>query len=509
MTPAAAEKNWRRSIQRDYGQTLEKSTVTQPLQHLRFAKALEAIWNRGPGSSTGQCLRCIVQEQRLRIRIWPILILGFGALISLIGLSGWLAYARSKSTYTGISGLYRSEHDSQASLTQIRSDIDQSAILLRDFLLDSKFSTQTATAELAQLRNSTDYHLQFLDRLIPPPQSGQLSRLRTQAGSYWLSLEPVFTTDVKERSRFSFSFLRTEILPRRQAALRLVAEIERLSYTAFEGRRKEIDRRNADLTFYLANMVGITLLIAFTVAGLTVLRMHSLERSADVQHQKVQQAEADLRRLSQQLVRAQEEERRSLSRDLHDQVGQVLTALRMSLGNLENALQRNDQAISNELDLAKRLASQALRSTRELAMDLRPAMLDDLGLEAALQWHARQHAKIYGVPVSVEVGTPLEHLSEAQRLCVYRIVQEALNNSAKYSQASNVDVIVACVQKSVTVCISDDGRGFDPTGTAANGLGLLGMRERVAELGGSLTIDSNPSGGTRITADLPATSVSV
>jgi signal transduction histidine kinase len=443
----------------------------------------------------------------LRIRIWPILIFGFGALISLIGLSGWLTYTRSKSTYAGISGLYRSEHHLQASLTQIRSDIDRSAILLRDFLLDSKFSTGTAKAELATLRASADRELQLLNRLIPAGQSGRLARLGNQAGSYWLSLEPVFTTDAKERSRFSFSFLGAEIVPRREAALQLVAEIERLSYEAFEGRRKEIDTRNADLAFYLANMVGITLLIAATVAGLTLLRMHALERSADLQHRQVQDAEADLRRLSQQLVRAQEEERRSLSRELHDQVGQVLTALRMSLGNLENALDRRNEIVSNELDLAKRLAAQALRSTRDLAMDLRPTMLDDLGLQAALEWYARQHARIYGVPVSVDVRTPLEHLSEPQKLCVYRVVQEALNNSAKYSGASNVDVTLASFADCVNVRISDDGRGFNPTDAPGKGLGLLGMRERVAELGGTLTVDSNPDGGTRVTADLPLTQV--
>src|SRR5436305_9531105 len=101
--------------------------------------------------------------------MWPILILVFGAMISMICLSGWLAYERSKSTYTGISGLYRSEHNSQASLTQIRSDIDDSAILLRDFLLDSKFSASTAKDQLEQLRMSTNFHLQLLDRLIPGP----------------------------------------------------------------------------------------------------------------------------------------------------------------------------------------------------------------------------------------------------------------------------------------------------------------------------------------------------
>jgi signal transduction histidine kinase len=444
-----------------------------------------------------------VQEQSLHIRIWPILIVGFGALISLIGLSGWLAYARSKSTYAGISELYRSEHDSQASLTQIRSDIDRSAILLRDFLLDAKLSADTARAEMRQLRTSTDNHLRLLDRLIPSSQAEQLTRLRIQATSYWLSLEPVFTKDAKERSRLGISFLQTEILPRRQAALRVVAEIERLSNEAFQGRRKEIDRRNADFSFYLANMAGITLLTAFLVASISVFRMHALERTAELQHRHVQDAEADLRRLSQQLVRAQEEERRSLSRDLHDQVGQVLTALRMSLGNLDNALQLNDPAVSNELDLAKRLAAQAMRSTRELAMDLRPTMLDDLGLEAALQWYARQHAKVCGVPVSIDVRTPLDHLSEAQKTCVYRIVQEALNNSAKYSQAHRVDVVLAASGNSITMCISDDGCGFNPAGSAGKGLGLLGMRERIAELGGNLTIDSNPNEGTRILADLP------
>ncbi|MFL6446999.1 MAG: sensor histidine kinase [Bryobacteraceae bacterium] len=439
----------------------------------------------------------------MHIRIWPILIIGFGALISLIGLSGWLAYARSKSTYAGISELYRSEHDLQASLTQIRSDIDRSAILLRDFLLDSRLSADRASTEMRQIRTSTDDHLRLLQRLMPSAQSGQLARLRTQASSYWSSLEPVFTKDAEKRSRLGFTLVQTEILPRRQAALRLVTEIQRLSNEAFQDRRQEIDRRNRDLSFYLANMAGITLLIALVVAGISVFRMHSLERTADVQHKQVQEAETDLRRLSQQLVRTQEEERRSLSRDLHDQVGQVLTALRISLGNLENTVQSNDEAVAKELDLAKRLAAQAMRSTRELAMDLRPAMLDDLGLEAALQWYARQHSKVCGVPVSVNVRAPLDDLSEAQKTCVYRIVQEALNNSAKYSRARNVNVVLDASPNSITLRISDDGCGFNLAGIAGKGLGLLGMRERIAELGGNLTIDSNPNEGTRISADLP------
>jgi signal transduction histidine kinase len=134
-------------------------------------------------------------------------------------------------------------------------------------------------------------------------------------------------------------------------------------------------------------------------------------------------------------------------------------------------------------------------------------MLDDLGLEAALEWYGRQHAKLYGVPVSIHVQTPLENLSDAQKTCVYRIVQEALNNAAKYARAQNVSVALTADRDAVTLQIIDDGTGFDLSGSAGRGLGLLGMRERIAELGGSLVIQSSPNEGTRIRADLPRTQV--
>ena len=442
----------------------------------------------------------------MNIRIWPILLVGFGALISLIGLSGWLAYVRAKSTYVGISELYEAEHRTQESLTQIRAEIDKSAILLRDFLLDPKLPANSAAAELEKMRISTEVQLSHLNRLVPRSQIEGLTNLRKRTTDYWESLGPVLT-GTRQGSRLGLSLLQTEIFPHRQAALRVVADVQRLSFEAFQARKKEIDTRNAGLAFYLGEVVGITVLIAFTVAGISVLRMYSLERTADLQHRQVQEAETGLRKLSQQLVRAQEEERRSLSRDLHDQVGQVLTALRMSLGNLEKQAGPQNDTMSRELDLAKRLAGQALRSTRDLAMGLRPTMLDDLGLEAALEWYGRQHGKLYGVPVSVQVQAPLDDLSDAQKTCVYRIVQEALNNAAKYARAQHVSVTLESDRDAVRLQINDDGAGFDLSGSAGRGLGLLGMRERIAELGGSLVIESSPNEGTRIRADLPRTQV--
>ncbi len=439
----------------------------------------------------------------MRIRIWSILSIGFGTLIALVALSGWLAYVRATSTYAGISDLYQAEHDAQKALTAIRSDIAFSAILVRDFLLDPNLSSGSASSEMDQVRMKAAQELARLEQVIPKQQSGQLASLRKEVDVYWASLEPLVKADASERSRLRFSFVQKDIVPRRQAALRVLTQIEQFSSEAFRQHKSDIDSRNAGLAFYLGRMVGVTLVIAIFVAAISIWRMHSLERSADLQHKKVQAAEDQLRRLSQQLVRTQEEERRALSRDLHDQVGQMLTALSMSVGNLALLAEGGDGRATQELDVAKRLVTQALRSTRDLAMGLRPTMLDDLGLEAALEWYARQHAKLYGVPVSLKVHAPLGQLSDQQRTCIYRIVQEALNNSAKYAQARNVSVDVSSSDEFLFVEITDNGRGFDTSNGHGRGLGLLGMRERVAQLGGKLVIESSANRGTRISVALP------
>jgi signal transduction histidine kinase len=441
---------------------------------------------------------------RMRIRIWPILCLGFGALIALVVMSGWLAFVRSRRTYAGITRFYADEYQFQSSLGNVRSSISDSAILIRDFQLDPAFRAERAATELRKIREFTQGQLLKLNRLIPPGEAGKLRNVEHQLNLYWSSLDPLLTGSAKMRSQLGYSFIRTEILPRRRAALRVITDIEQLSRDAFEQRKRDIDAGNLRLRYYLVRSVGTTLLIALSVAAISIYRTYILERTAEMQHGKVLAAEEELRRLSQQLVGAQEEERRALSRDLHDQVGQVLTALRMSLGNFERAVDGIDPRITRELDLAKRLAGQALRSTRDLAMGLRPTMLDDLGLQAALEWYARQHAKLYGVPVSVHISAGLDQLSDAQKTCIYRIVQESLNNVAKHARASSIEIAVASSLGTITLEISDDGLGFDmQKQEGGSGLGLLGMRERVTQLGGDIVIKSTPNAGTRVSARLP------
>src|SRR5437762_12534891 len=122
-----------------------------------------------------------------------------------------------------------------------------------------------------------------------------------------------------------------------------------------------------------------------------------------------------------------------------------------------------------------------MRALRDIAMGLRPSMLDDLGLEAALQWQGREFSRHTGVPARVEVEGTLDHLSDAQRTCIYRVVQEALTNCARHAKAKHVLVSLRADEHGVVVVVQDDGIGFNAT-AARGGLGLLGMQERVQEL---------------------------
>ena len=131
-----------------------------------------------------------------------------------------------------------------------------------------------------------------------------------------------------------------------------------------------------------------------------------------------------------------------------------------------------------------------MRSVRDLAMGLRPSMLDDLGLEPALRWQAREFSRRSGVPVSVETQGDLEHLSESIRTCIYRVVQESLTNCARHAQASKVQITVHGNDDKISLTVQDDGKGFNPNTVSGSGLGLIGMGERVKKLGGILTISS-------------------
>lgn len=438
-----------------------------------------------------------------RSRLWLVLVFGFGALLILIAFSGLSTIQRATKSYAGISALLEDEQRTAQILGMLRSDLQTSAIAVRDYLLDPEAGAAGKYRELQQLQNDTALDLTALEPLILPDDLPRFQRMRQQVDEYWHSLAPLLAWTPTQKSEQSLAFLKNEILPRRQAALDLAAEIQALTSEGAKKRRAEIDRREADLPVFIEQILGLTIFLGLLIAAFSVLRILRLERIAARHHQKVVEAEHELRELSHQLVQAQEDERRSLSRELHDQVGQLLTAVRIGIGNIEEQLGICPEPVRFQIEQTRRIAEQALRAIRDLAMGLRPSMLDDLGLGDALQWQARQHSRLCGVPVSVNLEGELNQLSEVQRTCVYRVIQEALNNVAKHARASDIQVEVTSRLGIVSILVRDDGEGFDVSGHMMKGLGIVGMKERVRQLGGQVNIDSRKGHGTALSVVIP------
>ena len=195
--------------------------------------------------------------------------------------------------------------------------------------------------------------------------------------------------------------------------------------------------------------------------------------------------------------------RRSISRELHDEVGQTLTGLGIELGNLEQLREGLVRNSKSTLKKPKRLTQDTMRTVRQLAMGLRPAMLDDSGLAPAVRYQAREFSRRSGIPVTVDIEGTLDHLPESHRTCVYRVVQEALTNCARHAKAENIRIMVHGGNKNVSLAVEDDGVGLREL--SSSGIGLIGIEERARELGGTVHIDSGLDHGTLLQVELPIT----
>jgi signal transduction histidine kinase len=293
------------------------------------------------------------------------------------------------------------------------------------------------------------------------------------------------------------------VLPRREAVVSLAKEMANLNNAIIQRERQKLENSQKVLHDFLMQMMILALGFGICVALLTTHRVIVLERKHDAQRKQIEDNQNNLRRLSNRLVQAQELERQALSRELHDEVGQMMTALGIELGNIEDLKNADDGTFRERVNDAKRLNGDAMRTIRDLAMGLRPSMLDDIGLEAALQWQGREFSRHTGVPASVEVQGSLDELNDAQRTCIYRVVQEALTNCARHANAKHVVVSIRNKRGYVVVVVHDDGVGFNAQTTIRGGLGLLGMQERVKALDGMLDISSEPRGGTTIRVQIP------
>jgi signal transduction histidine kinase len=234
--------------------------------------------------------------------------------------------------------------------------------------------------------------------------------------------------------------------------------------------------------------------------------LDDLTSSHDALEQRVQERTQELRRLLTKLVSVQEDERKRIARELHDETCQTLAALGMKL---DAALAAPSADVARErLGEARAFASRTLSEIHALIYELRPSVLDDLGLFPALRWLADRNLTPAGISFRCEVSVSEHALTAERETTLFRAAQEAVRNVARHSQASQVLIQVEERERDLVVEIEDDGQGFDPTTVAepspsGRGLGLLGMRERMALVGGSATVISSPHDGTRVVLRVP------
>ena len=202
----------------------------------------------------------------------------------------------------------------------------------------------------------------------------------------------------------------------------------------------------------------------------------------------------------QRVVTAQEVERRRLARELHDETGQALTSILLGLRAVEEA--RSEPELRAAAHEVRELVRSTLQDVRQLAVDLRPSALDDFGLVAALERLIASFIEQTSIAVDFEAMIP-ERLPSELETALYRIVQESLTNVVKHARAGRVSIVLRRKENGVAVIVEDDGVGFDPAAAAEGGLGLVGMRERIALLGGRFEIESRPGAGTTFVAEVP------
>ena len=370
-------------------------------------------------------------------------------LLLLTAITGIAALALFSRIHAEESALRARSLEHSRRLEQIRATIYLSA------------AGQQAPADLAAVRDST------LRQLAAP----ETSSLRGEVVAWFRLLDLMNDMAARRPSPGVDAWFRQQIAQRRGAMLELTNSISAALDREWQSGQSQLDALYARFRWTLGAELALVFAVGAAVSTLTVRRTVRLEAQA--------------RALSAQLLNAQEDERRAIARELHDEVGQALSGA---------LLEAASPALRTRLE-------DAVDSVRRIALSLRPSMLDDLGLVAALEWQARELGNRTGLAIEVCANESAGDLPESHRTCIFRVAQEALRNCARHSGATSVRVALDKAVRGVSLAIEDNGKGFRTGHT--HGLGLLGMEERVTQLGGSFRLRSEPGRGTTVVAELP------
>ena len=435
------------------------------------------------------------------------LLAGFGLTLGLWLFAGYQVTLRIQEAQRDALTVSARYLRAQDLLAAVRSQVLVASVLVRDALLDRDATSVVAhRVEIERAYDSIDEQLsRYVPFLGSPEERERVDRLRREVQELRSSSEDVLGTD---RARWSSDarLLLQRFMPKREAAIRVSEEVQVLNRAAFIDQQQAITDRHVSMQRQVLSVFGVALVISLAIGWLAFYYTAGLERGLTEQRKREERIASDLQRLSAKLIHIQEDEQRRIARELHDAVGQALTAVKLELAAAQRKLDR--LAVDNNLlSDAQANADTALRCVRDLSHLLHPSALDDLGLVAALESHLAEFRKHHDTAVMfVHDGIDDRQPPETER-AVYRIVQEAFSNIARHAHARVARVVLSTEPGTIRVVIEDDGLGFDVERVEQpgrrRGLGLLGIRERASQLGGKVKVESSPAGGTRIEVELP------
>ena len=437
-----------------------------------------------------------------------ILITGFGLTFGIWLLTGAYFSRRISEVQLHAATVSARYERAQELLSTVRSQMLLASVFVRDTLLDPDQSNIAAsTRRLEAARAAADAALeQYVPVLDARAEGERIRRLRTEVSDFGGTMLDLLNVVARPDHPDPRLLVRTSLMPKRELVIGVSEEVQGLNRSAFLQQQAEFAAVNESTQRRLWAMLGVALAACVAIGLVATSYAGRLEDRLQRQRARDVQTASELQQLSVRLIAAQEEERRSIARELHDEVGQVLTAIKMELAVAQRRIEVNGGP-PHVLDDSRSVVEGALATVRDLSHLLHPALLDDLGLPAAVEWYLKSFGERHGLRVDLLQEGMNERLTAEVEAAAYRIVQEALTNVAKHAKATRCRVYLQRPSTTVLITVEDDGVGFDsvaPRAGQPRGLGLIGIRERVSDLRGSLRIESTSGKGTRITVELPA-----
>jgi signal transduction histidine kinase len=470
-------------------------------------------WTAPPGADYDAEEEPVVPSSRIgpASTIRGALIAGFAVVFALWVASGYELVRSLRDVDLRLEASRDDFQRGQDVLTAVRTNVLLGSIYLRDALIDrTPESHEDYRNALLMIREEVDRVLPgYLPLIGSPLERQHWDTLQVELEHYWESRDVVFTYDEPLSTANAAAVLRQRIVPARQSILEIIDSLSALQRASRERHEGEVALLYSGAQRRVMSLASLAIVVGLIVAVVATRHVGRLEHEIERRQALERQTRRDLERLSARLVTAQEEERRSLARELHDAVGQALTAIKMEMGVAMRGVETDSRA-RRALDEGRAIAESTLQSVRDLSQLLHPSMLDDFGLPEAVSAHLRSFSKRTGIRTQLTHERMDDRLSPEIEVCVYRIVQEALTNVARHSGASSCTVSLVRREGMLHLTIEDDGRGIDAAAARASDarrrLGLIGMRERAQALAGSFVIENRHEGGTRVTVRLPAAS---